>query len=175
MNGKLLWLTSLCLLVACAASPKSVGEGGPQVLPENYFSSTSSCISSWSSLFASWEQNGGGVKNSIFLTRKQVANDKKSRFAAIVRKAWSLQKEPVRGVQLGSWPIEEKEEHRVIEYFYSSIGDAVPSECQIFDWVGSDLWREADRNKPEDVPGSLTWEPHQVSLWLGYWLFVRIE
>ena len=53
------------------------------------WSEQQTCWKAWAMLLHEWRANGGGIEDSIVAAREQIAGDKKSRFAQIVRAVWA--------------------------------------------------------------------------------------
>lgn len=193
------WLVLLLLLIgACAARPaahaeaagESPVEAEMEPLPADYFALQSACIREWNEVFAEWKRNGGGVKASIVATRKQIASDRSSRFAALVRHVWAAQplQQSRTNAELGAWPISLEVSRelgaRELAAFESiTPGIGIQEECQTLVWLDGLLWQEllSDRQDEtpvralEETPENMEWTSPYAQQWMRYWLFVRIE
>lgn len=143
------------------------------------------CYTAWAVLLNEWHANGGGIKSSIVATREQIATDKKSSFARIVRDVWASQKS-VRAdhsLPVGSWPISSDESRRVFKDATPAIKVIQPEDCQTFSELDDLLWEEVVERKGEKVtvrrlretPVSMEWLGHDASMWISYWIFVRLD
>jgi hypothetical protein len=134
------------------------------------------CWNAWAMLLQEWRANGGGMKDSIVATRGQIAADKKSKFAQIVREVWASQKmtraDP--SVPIGAGSISDDAFRGVFENSDSAAKSVQPAECQTFIWIG-DLLREellkTENGKLivrrlEETPASM--KPYGPAIWLTY-------
>lgn len=143
------------------------------------------CYTAWAVLLNEWRANGGGIKDSIVATREQIAADKKSRLAQIVRDVWTSQKtiHVAHSSIIGAWPVSDEEFRRVFRDSDPAIKAIQPEDCQTFSELDDLLWEEVVERKGENVtvrrlqetPASMEWLGHDASMWITYWIFVRLD
>lgn len=155
-----------------------------------YVDHVNACAADWARLLNEWEGNGGGIHGSVWTAREQIEQDKKSKFAKIVRKIWAAQK--VRNfdsVVFGHWPISDDAmteatywPSRATSGYMASI---LPYDCAALGAMRPLLWdrmvirsrhgKRACEPRYVEMPEKLPWDPEPVSSWILYWLFVRID
>lgn len=187
-------MTRLCYLLlvvafmtSCSAMPAtdtvatSNVDSAPseEVLPDDYFAMQSACSDEWTRLIAEWRANGGGLKDSIAATRHQIASDRQSKFAELVRTAWAAQGVPRNTPELGSWPITDVDHVGVVESIKYSDGVGISKECQSIAWLDSLLWEELQLpdgsvRRLQEASASMEWESPHAQNWTAHWLFVRL-
>ena len=154
----------------------------------NVFSQQSTCYSAWSHLVSDWEKNGGGFKKSLLATRRQIATDRMSAFAAIVRKVWSVQSGKSNlNERFGSWPISSADTTLVIanpnDAISKTLDQSLPRGCGAFAWLYPVIWDRVhvvDMGKVQamhfaEMPEDIVWDSYNTPRWVLYWLFVRIK
>jgi hypothetical protein len=194
------WMVVLSLLtVACAARPHaSAGmaaqpteDSGPESSLADPIELNAACMREWSELFAEWKRNGGGVKDSIVATRKQIALDRRSRLAEMVRRVWAAQPiDQARAyAEFGAWPLSEDAfielNFRGLDVLESLPPDfGIQESCRSIDESDWLLWKELlvwtgpdefQVRALKETPGNIEWTSPYASQWLYYWLFVRVE
>jgi len=193
------WLVVLSFFIgACAARPNAnagaarepSAEAEMEPLPTDYFALQSACIREWHEVFSEWKRNGGGVKDSIVATRRQIALDRRSRFAALVRHVWAAQplQQSRANAEFGAWPISldvsrelGARELAAFESLTLSIG--IQEECQTVVWLDGLLWQELVSAKLDEspvralkeTPENMEWTSPYAQQWMSYWLLVRVE
>lgn len=144
--------------------------------------SKANCYSLWQGILAEWHANGGGVKDSLQITRNQISNDRKSKFAEFVRNTW-LKQQPDRESQVPktwSWPISLAEFRRVAANTdYRSLD--LPRECQVLDILDSQVWSSELARGPGiarrlmETPDNIPWRSPEAQQWTTYWLMVGMK
>jgi hypothetical protein len=142
------------------------------------------CWDAWDHLIADWKQHNGGIGKSLLATRRQISEDRTSKFAAIVRATWATQKTPVPSDQFGQWPVSDS---RYRDVFHGVADAAKPyiheEVCRGAYWLDDVLWDElrgvhgdpAKGRAIEEMPADVNaQDAHSASGWVAYWLFVRI-
>ena len=154
-------------------------------LTADTFSMQSTCRPEWASVTSEWLEVGGGVKKSLAETRRQIAFDNRSKFAAFVRGVWESQPEDMarRRADFGHWPISEPESRQLTASvrFPESLG--IDENCQILDWLSEFFWdeiisikgHEIQTRKLAETPSNIEWTSPYAQQWIKYWLLVRIE
>lgn len=158
---------------------------GAQALPHDYFNLTVDCYNVWGELIAEWRANGGGVKDSITETRRGIASDNRSKFAAMVRRSWASQDahEARASDVIGAYPIGSHQHQLVKESISFEATDGIPEDCQSIAWVDSYLLNEVTnvdgkivrRRRLEETPEDMSWESPYIQQWIRYWMFVKVE
>jgi len=194
MLRNFLCVSFFVLLCSCAVTAKQ-HEPKTAVNPPNdtahlaqAFSQQSVCYSAWSRLVSDWEDAGGGFKTSLLATRKQIASDHTSTFAAIVRKVWAAQSagDGKNGV-FGHWPISTAELDMVIRSpnneILGTLDRYLPDGCGAFTWLYPVIWNQTHTvtdgkvsvMRFTEMPSRVDWDSYSEPRWVLYWLFVRAE
>lgn len=183
MRLRLIVTVSILAAASCASYGTAGETRAAAQLPTDYFSLNEKCMKAWDDVFVEWLRYGGGVKQSMTETRRQIALDAKSRFAAMVRATWAAQRpQSSNRSKVGSWPVAEVEYQRVIGNVHFSDADGIPAECETVVWLDSILWDDLrsdgaidSARRPAEVPHDLKWESPDAQQWVSYWLFVRLD
>lgn len=145
-----------------------------------------SCFSIWGNVINDWKKNGGGIKESLIETRKQIAGDDKSLFSKIVKKSWERQnKDGFHETfnSFGYWDV-SSDNYRNATFIFSEVDSkVVPEHCLVISWVTSVFWDELRRMnksttepfKLKEVEGSIIWDSPTAQNWVTYWLFVNVN
>ena len=146
MKLRLMLFIATVFLTSCnfIHTKKLNGNANIQPLTRGHFDLMPKCVNAWTALVEEWKLNGGGVKSSINLTRMQLQEDKASKLALIIRKAWAYQKEigyAEKASETGRWPIVH-EDWLVATYApYSK--SILPLDCEPTFWLSNILRKEA--------------------------------
>jgi hypothetical protein len=184
-------LTTLCGALTNAANASSQDNQGKETSfseLSDSFADQSKCNSAWGEIIADWHANGGGIKDSIAMTRKQISADNKSKFASIVRHIWMSQESSARSsTPAGTWPISQDSVESVVVKSNllntKYLEKYVPKECTAFVWLDPYFSAEVKATtegttvmrKLREVPDSMEWNSVTASQWIRYWLFARIQ
>lgn len=183
---------SIFLVCSCAAGTKPSSSASVTKPPDgnanlaSAFARQNECYNAWSQLVSDWEKNGGGFKKSLLATKRQIATDHVSAFAAIVRGVWSAQNgEKISGDKFGSWPISSADTTVVIakpnDAISKTLDQYLPHGCGAFAWLYPVIW---DRVHVEggmramhfaEMPDGIVWDSYNTPRWVVYWLFVRAK
>lgn len=194
MKKFILFFTLIFTICSCSNSYKISSNESfdqDQIIPDKYFDSQIACFSYWQKLTDEWKFNGGGLKSSIAETRYQIAGDKKSKLAKLIRETWLNQKQPES--TFGYWPYSPDSAQYIYYIFMKqneSDGD-VPKECTSGVELESALWEELIKNsaigesvelpsknrilKFKEVPNTILWESPYASKWTMHWLLKRFD
>ena len=174
------------VVIGCASATQS--NSARPAVNDNYahlkaaFEEQAECRAAWNKLLTDWKANGGGIRESITSTRKQIGQDKSSAFAKVVQAAWRNQKTAIPHAFLGRWPVSETA-YRVVTFSIQSKG-VVPSNCEAPIWLDGWFWddhRFVDGDplkvrRLSEMPSTLNWsDAYAAPSWVFYWLFVRID
>ena len=183
---RFLFLAYALLAASCAtavlpisSSGMSKQQGGSTPLPDDYFVSTQMCWKEWGELVNEWIKNGGGVKNSILETRRQISTDKKSVLARMVRDTWKRQAivyfKTFSGPTL-PWPVPDSVWDAVSSASLEPALPGVSRSCGSLAWIGPTLWDHLMISKspfPREMPDGIKSDPHEAGNWMAYWILVR--
>lgn len=172
-------------LSACAGtsvSPASTSNNEGSLI-NNYNQQVRLCGTAWRKLYNEWIHNGGGIKDSITETREQIASDKKSKFARIIRDVWNSSNDAqAEKNQLWRWPI-NKIKSRKISFLFGYISKGyVPKECSDLAWLSSIVWDDirfvnGDPLKfqmPSEASANVNWNGYTAPNWILYWLLIKL-
>lgn len=181
---------SLLLLSACANNHSAVvpvnmpnANDGTTPLSE-MFAQQNVCAPAWRHIYKQWMQNGGGIKSSMLATREQIALDRKSILARIIRKVWNSPKTPrAEKNRFWGWPTSENKARKLSFIFGDASNGYVPKQCTTLIWLSSIIWDDmrsvnGDPLKfrmPIEAPSNVDWDSHTAPNWVLYWLLVRIH
>ena len=176
MGGDMrLWLLSCAAAIAVVACRST-----PQPKPSTYatlthaWSEQSACVTTWENLLDEWEQNGGGLKATLLETRAQLAADRKSRFAALIRTAWAAQQNAVvTNGTLESLPAEIS--RSAIFAVAQAAQGVVRGGCEPPIYLENWWNRHLLAHRPSDMPTSVSNDLWEQRTWLQGWLFVRTQ
>jgi hypothetical protein len=191
MKAQNRWI-AVAAFISFVSSCGSISTNGDDVIQAEYFRQNAICINAWTSLMDEWKKNGGGLKDSIQETRRQISNDNTSVLSVLIRKSWEKQRDFDLLVRIGEWPVSADKLRKTSDSFEEVIGNQVPDECKSIIWLDPLLWQEiesssstssaggttADRRewlKFVEVPESLLWESPQAAHWTRYWLLRKTE
>jgi hypothetical protein len=184
------YLVLLCALLSttsCATNAQSPPDSvtPPRVgttsapLPDDYFAPAQECWKEWGALVDQWVKGGGGIKESILETRKQLAADEHSPFARLVSETWKRQStarfEGVDGQAL-PWPVSDTSWNDMSSASLELTLAAVSKSCGSLAWLGPTLWdqvRIAKSHLPREMPDGIRADPHDAGNWMVYWMLVR--
>lgn len=154
----------------------------------NVFAQQNECYTAWSHLVTDWEKNGGGFKQSLLSTRSQIATDRASIFAEIVRDVWSVQSGKWGSdAKFGSWPISDADTMSAIVKPNSAIikklDHYLPHGCGAFAELDPVIWDrvhvlvggKVKAMHFSEMPVGIVWDSYSTPRWVLYWLFVRAE
>lgn len=155
--------------------------GGAAGLPDDFGAIGRACSTLWRQMSDEWHANGGGVLGSLRATREQIASDKKSKLARMVREIWKDQNS-ISTVELWSWPIDASDHLRLMESTSSTLDSEISNpDCRALVWLQSQLLYDILVDGPEglrrlpEVPAHMEWASPWAQQWIEYWIFVRIE
>ncbi|MGH8428543.1 MAG: hypothetical protein ACRES7_11300 [Gammaproteobacteria bacterium] len=142
------------------------------------------CGPAWQRIYKQWIRDGGGIKNSMAETRKQIAKDQKSALARIIRKVWSSPNAPgITESRLWKWPIDENKSRRLSSLFGDASEGYVPHECATLIWLPAIIWdddlrllnsKPGEFRIPSEAPSDVGWDSNTMPNWILYWLLVKI-
>jgi hypothetical protein len=147
------------------------------------FDQNAQCFNKWEQLLSEWRANGGGIKDSLLATRQQIASDKVSKFAQLVRRIWISQDLSHPALDIGAWPADNEEIRRATKGPNFTVDNMLPNGCESFAYLYPLIWEELVQRKDEKVtvrklretPVDMEWESHSAPRWLTYWLLVRLK
>jgi hypothetical protein len=159
-------------LAACSSNPSRHAPPYAESL-KRAWSEQAACTASWEGLLEEWERSGGGVKATLRQTRQQVAADQHSRFARLVRRAWSLQAVTASAADSLEPLPPEVSRAATIAVAHAAEGIVRPG-CEPPIYLGNWWNRALGAHRPEDMPATVSEDLWAQRVWLQGWLFVRL-
>jgi hypothetical protein len=148
------------------------------------------CGKVWREIIVEWKKNGGGLKASIVDTRKQIAGDKKSRFAKYIRATWVAQEDSGDFKQMEEIPKSNEDYSVVANAFDGANRSTVFGDCGS-DMLNGLIWAELVSSgdssnrvmtihgstilRFSDTPYSVEWSSPNAQIWTAYWLLRRVD
>lgn len=183
----LMYLVLFSVLLSCKGGLETMKT--PATLkdaPENVYLEQQMCYKIWNEIFSEWKENGGGFKKSMITTREFIANDSKSSFSKIVRKAWSIQESRrfYEGLKnFGYWDVSNEDYLEVTNIYFSVSGVEMPDSCKVMHWVSNVFWNDLINTTGTDsalfrfyeVPKNMEWHSPYAQQWMTYWIFVNLK